>query len=151
MLSKKRGFTLLEVLIVVIIIGILAGIALPQYMSTLEKARSAEAMTNLGTLRSAMERHWLDQLATQNTVPVNLGVGSAGVTPLDVDNPNEDSDRLWDYTISDNCTIVGTANKDYYIAAIRRTDGKYWLKIDEAGTITKSDALGGGGGGEGEY
>ncbi|MFH0839147.1 MAG: prepilin-type N-terminal cleavage/methylation domain-containing protein, partial [Candidatus Omnitrophota bacterium] len=53
MVVSKRGFTLLEVLMVVIIIGVLATLAIPQYTKTVEKARAAEAYSNLGTIRKA--------------------------------------------------------------------------------------------------
>ena len=51
-----RGFTLLELLMVVIIIAILASIALPQYLKATEKARAAEALQVLGAMRSAAAR-----------------------------------------------------------------------------------------------
>ena len=56
-LRKQRGFTLLELLMVVIIIAILASLALPQYLRTVAKARRSEALNVLATLRSAELRY----------------------------------------------------------------------------------------------
>ena len=44
---NKQGFTLIEILVVVLIIGILSAIALPQYESAVEKSRMSEALINL--------------------------------------------------------------------------------------------------------
>ena len=49
----KKGFTLVELIIVVIIVGILASLGLTQYNKVVEKSRAAEARMILGTLRSA--------------------------------------------------------------------------------------------------
>ncbi len=48
----RRGFTLLEIIIVLIIIGIIATLGLTQYTRVVEKGRTAEAKTNLGTVRT---------------------------------------------------------------------------------------------------
>ena len=55
--GTKQGFTLLELLIVVIIIGILAAIGVPQYVRTTERGRVAEASQVLATLRGS-ETRW---------------------------------------------------------------------------------------------
>ena len=54
MRKNKRGFTLIELVIVIAILGILALYAVPKYQGLIEEARSSEARAQLGTVRSAM-------------------------------------------------------------------------------------------------
>lgn len=51
---NKKGFTLMELLVTVMIVGILSSIALPQYMRSLERARATEAMTAIKALNDAV-------------------------------------------------------------------------------------------------
>ena len=50
----KKGFTLMEVLAVVLIVSVLMGVALPKYMRSLERARATEAMTNIKAINDAV-------------------------------------------------------------------------------------------------
>ena len=57
--NNNQGFTLLELLVVALIIGILAGIALPQYKKVIERTRAMEAVQTVKTVSDAMERYYL--------------------------------------------------------------------------------------------
>ena len=59
MIRNKRGFTLLEILIAIIIIAVLAGLAVPMYKAQVDKARAAEAIRILGDIRRSMTRHYV--------------------------------------------------------------------------------------------
>ena len=56
---KNQAFTLVELLVVVLIIGILAAIAVPQYQKAVDKARAAEAITILKNITDAQEVYYL--------------------------------------------------------------------------------------------
>jgi len=55
--KRSKGFTLIELMIVVAIIAILAAIAIPQYKKFQAKAKAAEAKTNLGAIASCEEAY----------------------------------------------------------------------------------------------
>ena len=75
-----KGFTLLELMVVVIIIAILAATALPQYEKAVEKSRTAEAVT-LGKVIIDAQNRSLDafpnaSVATKSAIDVQLSGGS---------------------------------------------------------------------------
>jgi type IV pilus assembly protein PilE len=58
--SAQSGFTLIEVMITVVIIGILAAIAIPSYTGYIKKARAAEATSALADIKVKMEQAYQD-------------------------------------------------------------------------------------------
>jgi type IV pilus assembly protein PilA len=71
----QQGFTLIELMIVVAIIGILAAVALPQYQDYTKKAKIGNALTSVDTLKTAVALCLQEQAADVT----KCGSGSNGV------------------------------------------------------------------------
>ena len=113
--KRNRAFTFIELIFAIVIIGILAGLALPRLSHTIEKSRIAEAVNILQTLRDAQEVYNLE----------NAGY-TADPNDLDVTIP---ASRNF------NDPTLATADP---IASIERNAGgyRYTLTIDADGTVS---------------
>jgi len=65
---KRKGFTLIEILIVVIILGILATLSVPQFTRMIKRARMAEAWAGLGGVRTAQSIYWMEHTAYADVI-----------------------------------------------------------------------------------
>ncbi|GAH89749.1 unnamed protein product [marine sediment metagenome] len=77
---KKEGFTLIELLIVVAIIGIIAGIAIPNFLGARTKARVTRAFADMRALADALEMYYVDN-TTYPAVPDAAGDPIPGLSP----------------------------------------------------------------------
>jgi len=76
----RKGFTLLELIIVIMILGILATLAITSYSGFIEKARGAEARMVLGSIRLS-EAAYRAQYGACTNSPANVGISTGGDIP----------------------------------------------------------------------
>ena len=59
-MKRQSGFTLVELMVAVVVVGILAAVVVPAYSNYVKRGKIAEATSNLGALRVSMEQYYLD-------------------------------------------------------------------------------------------
>lgn len=93
---------MLELLMVVIIIGILATLALPQYMSFVEKARASEAIATISAIRTA-----------ENLAKLETGSYTSDPNALAITFPTAGNMTYWTYAVS------GSGDTSFSVTASR--------------------------------
>lgn len=143
--SGQEGFTLLELMITVAIVGILAAIAIPSYTGYVENARATDAQGALTSFASAMERYH-----TQNGSYLGADGGTAAIsntltapTIFPTQAPLDGATKFYNLRIF-NLTansyelravpIAGTAQADHGFIQLLSTGQRGWDRND-------SDAL----------
>ena len=128
---NRKGFTLLELIVVLIVMAALVAIALPQYLGFVERGRASEAIAGISAIRAAEESNFV----MRNTYVTCASGGYAaalGVTPAEVN---------WQYVVTAGAT--GIANS-CIITATRQATLGYVAPAGGAGTVILTMTSGGG-------
>ena len=107
--SKPKGFTLIELMIVVAIIGILAAIAIPKFAELIRKSSEGASKGNLGALRSAMSIYYGDMEGSYPATITALTIGGKYLSEVPkAKAPNYHADAASVVLM----TVAGTAPTD---------------------------------------
>lgn len=92
MSQKRKGFTLIELIIVFTLIGILVGLGLPQYRNALKRAREAVLKEDLYQMRELLNQYYTDQWKYPSSLQVLVDEKYLMKIPID---PITKSSETW--------------------------------------------------------
>lgn len=113
-MTRSPGFSLIELMVAVAIVGILAAIAFPSYQEYMARSRRADAKQALLSVAQAMERYY-----TQNNSYGGAALGDTGtvvfVDHVPFDRPH--ANRYYDLTFNGATTVTAGAQNYTVVAA----------------------------------
>ena len=146
--NKKSGFTLVEILIVVVILGILAAIVIPQFSQASLEARESSLISNLQTIRSQIEFYKIQHLEVLPTV-ANFATVMENVTDINgaawIDLATSGTAYgpymrvVPDNPFSNGNTVDGVA--DDWLYTPNAANGTYTFVADDGGTCPDGTTL----------
>jgi len=99
----ERGFTLMELIIVMAVIGILLTIAIPAYLQSIKKAKEAVLKEDLHTMRTAIDQYTVDKEKAPQGLDDLMQAGYLKVIPID---PMTSRNDTWMTSESDTLTDI---------------------------------------------
>ena len=95
---RRRGFTIIELMVVMTIISILVSLAVPFYQKSILRAKESVLRNNLFTMRSVIDEYTYDKQKAPQTLQDLVSEGYLRVVPRD---PMTDSDSSWKIIMED--------------------------------------------------
>jgi type IV pilus assembly protein PilA len=124
--NNKSGFTLIEIIVVLIIVGILASIALPNLFLNVEKSKSAEALTAMSGYKSDVEGCIQSHSANANTkcgTFAAMGIAAPNTPNFAITLANVPADGTAATAETYTLKSVYNSNTADTITMVRNTDG----------------------------
>ncbi len=132
-LRNEKGFTLLEILVVISLILIIAGIALPKFIGVADEGKKAKAAAELKTLQTATESYLLNASSTVPADFADLEIKLEAATPRLVGDVSKFYDPFG-ATSTTNYLYKKSSNDKYYVL--------HSVGPDKAANITAISAAG---------
>ncbi len=101
--DARRGYTLIELIIVMAIISILVSIAVPMYQKSLTRTKESMLKSHLFTLRTVIDEYTFDKKKAPQTLDDLVSEGYLRAVPID---PITGSDQTWRKIMEDSLTAV---------------------------------------------
>jgi len=132
---KKTGFTLIELMVTIAIVGILGAVAYPNYLSYVQQTRRSEAQSKLIELANRQEMYYLDHHVYAEDLDADLNMGA---DPFITENgyysiaSNSAVSTAFDFTLT--ATAIGTQAADSDCATLSITQDLTKSATDANGT-----------------
>jgi len=128
--EKEHGFTLIELIIVIVIVGILAAVGISQYSLMVEKSRLAEAKVRIGTMRQLVYEYYTNNGTVTGIQNADVGVDNTCASTNFYRYKVED-DTIYVQLYANRCTSGGkTPNASrayaYYLTFYPGTGQNDW-------------------------
>jgi len=122
--ANQRGFTLIEMLIVIVVMGVLLALALPSYNTAITRSKEARLHHNLVTINNVIQQYSLDKKQAPQQLQDLVDANYLKYIPDDITGSNtwvleqEDPEKAWNpdqpgiasvHSGSDQTSIEGTA------------------------------------------
>lgn len=135
MFNKEKGFTLIELVIIIVVLGILASIAIPRYRNIVAESREAAARGSLGAMRSGVSIYYANAAVETGTAvwPPMDSIRTVGVVMEQAipRNPYQSDANAPDSIVTGvtKGVVVGTRGGWAYL----ESTGEIWLNTSTVG------------------